>query len=181
MPRLPLAPGNWHLESCSHWAKAHQGMALKQQCKSLHWQIPQTQLMGPPTAHPPVRWPLPSLLPEWAERELAGLWICNLRRKGSVWNGIVFPGVPILPHKRKSVLSSQPYLYLKAIKHDRDWRQLSVGQCESCLPYLQQGWRLSCLFDGHPRGLKWSSNVTTAFLKCIFLSLFFFFKWGYTG
>lgn len=34
----------------------------------------------------------------------------------------------------------------------RDRRHLSVGKCECCILYLQQGGKLSCLLGGHPEG-----------------------------
>lgn len=51
---------------------------------------------------------LSSLLPEWAERELAGLGTGNLRRKGSVWNGIIFPAFHFYSTRASQFLSSQP-------------------------------------------------------------------------
>lgn len=158
MPRLSLAPatGTWRhvaaeLKHSRTWPlSSNANLPVDKSPKLSSWVLP--------LPNPPVRWPLPSLLPEWAERELAGLWICNLRRKGSVWNGTVFSGVSILPNERKSVPFFSALPLLKAIKHDGDRRQLSAGQCESCLLYLQQEWKLSCLLDGCPQGLKWSSN-----------------------
>lgn len=71
--------------------------------------------MGAPPA--PGVWPLSFILPEGAERELAGLCVSHPRRKGLLlkWNCLL--GVSILPNQRKSVLCFPALTLLKAIKH----------------------------------------------------------------
>lgn len=136
-----------HLETGSHWAEGHQAWPWSGKA-SLSVNTPQTLGSSPRQVAPS------SLLPERADRELAGLGTRNLRRQGSLWSGIIFPAFHFYPTRGSQFLSSQPQLCEKPLSTASDRRQLSVGKCENCTLYLQQGRKLSCLLGGHPKGLK---------------------------
>lgn len=150
----PLLPAAEHLESWrgAPLAQAHPDLVLLEMQIFPLLRTSNTKPLG--LSHPTLA-PAGGLCLPFYLKELKGSWLgygSVIWEDRSCLKWIGLPGVSILPTKRKSVLPFPALTPLKAIKCDRDRRHLSVGKCECCILYPQQGWKLSCLLGGHPKG-----------------------------